>query len=169
MRSTSRLKRPLEMPDWVSRQLLFRSPFVVIAARGHAAIRKAGVKAGGKLPLSLFCELPFALRSIDGSMSGLIDDALRKVGTARRVVLTLPHFHAIALAVAEGRLVATVPSQFADAVAKDLGLSLYRLPIEVHVPEIRMYWHRRHDQNPAHRWLRNQIATAMKPYQTADI
>src|SRR5581483_1970138 len=163
------LERPIDMPDWVSRQLLFRSPFVLIAARRHPAIRKAGIKAGGTLPLSLFCELPFALRSIDGSMSGLVDDALQKAGASRRVVLTLPHFHAIALAVAEGRLVATVPSQFADAVAKDLGLSIYRLPIEVVVPEIKMYWHRRHDQNPAHRWLRSQIAVAVKPFQIRDI
>jgi DNA-binding transcriptional LysR family regulator len=159
------LERPLDMPDWVSRQLLFRSPFVVIAARGHAAIRKAGVKPGAKLPLRLFCELPHALRSIDGSMSGMTDEALHKAGTARRVVLALPHFHAIALAVAQGRLIATVPVQFAESVAKDLGLALYRPPVDIPVPEIRMYWHRRHDQNPAHRWLRDQIMSAVKPFQ----
>ncbi len=163
------LERPIDMPDWVSRQLLFRSPFVVIAARGHVAIRKAGIKAGGKLPLPLFCSLPFALRSIDGSMSGMVDDALREAGAARRVVLTLPQFQAIALAVAEGRLLATVPVQFAQAVAKDLGLSVYKLPIDVPVPEVRLYWHRRHDQNPAHRWLRNEIMTAVKPFQIKGI
>ena len=29
------------------------------------------------------------------------------------------------------------------------------------VPEIRMYWHGRHDDEPPHRWLRNQILEAV--------
>lgn len=163
------LERPLNMPDWVSRALLFTSPFVVIAARGHAAIRKAGIKPGGKLPLALFGSLPQALRSIDGTMSGSIDDALRKAGASRRVVLALPHFHAIALAVAEGRLIAAVPAQFARLVAKDMALSVYKLPFPVPVPEISLYWHRRNDRNPAHRWLRDEILLAVKPFQAVDV
>jgi DNA-binding transcriptional LysR family regulator len=159
------LERPLAMPEWVSRELLFHSPFVVIAARGHAAIRAAKVKPGAKLPLKLFCGLPHALRSIDGSLSGAVDETLRKAGAARHVALALPHFHAIALAVAEGRLIATVPVQFAKAVAKDLGLSIYKPPVAVPVPEISLYWHKRNDANPAHRWMRGQIVAAVKPFQ----
>jgi DNA-binding transcriptional LysR family regulator len=162
------LERPLDMPDWVSRQLLFHSPFVVIAARGHKAIRKAGVKAGERLPLDVFCALPHALRSVDGSMSGMIDTALQKAGAARQVTLTLPHFQGIALAVARGHLIAAVPLQFAQTVAKTAGLSIYQPPIDVPVPEIRLYWHKRHDRNPAHRWLREQIVNAMKPFRTEE-
>ncbi len=151
------LERPLEMPEWISRQLLFRSPFAVIVARAHPDLKRARVKAGAELPLELFCALPHAIRSIDGSMSGIVDDALAKAGAARRVMLALPSFQGIARAVARGRLIASVPVQFATAVAEDLGLAVYRPPIEVPVPEINLYWHRRHDQNPAHRWLREQI------------
>jgi len=90
---------------------------------------------------------------------------LRKAGAARRVVLALPHFQAIALAVAEGSLIATVPVQFAKAVAGDLGLSIYRPPIAIPVPEISLYWHKRNDANPAHRWMRGQVMAAIKPFQ----
>ena len=159
------LEHPLDMPDWVSQQLMFRAPFAVIAARDHPEIRAAGIKAGAKLPVSLFCRLPHALRSIDGGMSGAVDAALQEQGVARRVVLTLPHFHAIALAVGRGRLIATVPVQFARAVAKDLGLAIYRPPFAVPVPDISLYWHRRNDQNPAHRWMRGQVMTAIKPFR----
>jgi DNA-binding transcriptional LysR family regulator len=162
------LERPLDMPDWVSRQLLFRSPFVVIAARGHKAIRKAGVKPGDRLPLAVFCALPHALRSIDGSMTGMVDAALQKAGAARRVALALPHFQGIALAVARGHLIAAVPLQFAQAVAKTAGLEIYRPPIDVPVPAVRLYWHKRHDRNPAHRWLRERILDAVKPFQTQE-
>ena len=45
------------------------------------------------------------------------------------VVPTLPHFHAVALAVAESTLVAALPAHFARAVAPRLGLEIYRLPV----------------------------------------
>lgn len=154
------LERPLEMPDWVSRQLLFRSPFKIIAARRHKAIRAARLRDGSKLPLELFCSLPHAIRSIDGSMGGLVDDPLRKVGASRRVVLALPHFHGVVLAVAQGHLIAAVPSQLAHAVAKDLDLAVFAPPVDVPVPDVQLYWHKRHDRHPAHRWLRSEVLSA---------
>jgi DNA-binding transcriptional LysR family regulator len=162
------LERPLEMPEWISRKLLFRSPFAIIAARDHKDIRKAGVKPGTPLPLPLFCALPHAIRSIDGSMTGMVDDALRKVGAERWVKLALPNFQGIARAVSRGRLIAAVPIQFATAVAKDLGVAVYKPPVEVPAPEIRMYWHKRHDHNPAHRWLRDQIVAATVAFRTKE-
>jgi DNA-binding transcriptional LysR family regulator len=159
------LERPLEMPDWVSRHLLFGSPFAIIAARRHPALKS--VRPGAQLPLDRFCALPHAIRSIDGSMAGMIDDALRKAGAERRVMLALPNFQGIAQAVARGRLIAAVPVQFATAVAKDLDLAIYAPPVEVPVPEISMYWHKRHDQNPAHRWLRGQIVDATAGFRIA--
>jgi DNA-binding transcriptional LysR family regulator len=154
------LERPLEMPDWISRRLLFHSPFAVIAARSHKELRKARIAPGTAIPLDLYCSLPHAIRSIDGGMSGMVDEALRKAGGKRRVALALPNFQGIGRAVSLGRLIAAVPVQFANAVAKDLGLSIYQSPVDVQVPEVRMYWHKRHDRDPAHCWLRDQVVAA---------
>lgn len=100
------LERPLTVSDWVSSTPLFHSPFAIIAARDNAAIRRTGIADGGPLPMDLFCELPHVLRSIDGSMSGSTDEALSKIGRTRRVSLALPHFQAVALAVASGNYLA---------------------------------------------------------------
>lgn len=154
------LERPLHLPDWVASDRLFLSPFVVIAARDHPAIAAAGVAEGEALPLDLFCALPQAIRSIDGGMSGAVDDALARIGRSRSVVLALPHFQAVALAVARGRLIAAIPAQFARAVAADLGLRVHAPPVDVETPDIRLYWSRRHRRNPAHAWLREQILAA---------
>lgn len=155
------LEGPLApLPEWISRQVLFRSPFTIIAACGHAALAAAGIREGSVIPLDLFCELPQALRSSDGSTTGFVSDALARIGRKRRVVLTLPHFYAIGRAVARGDLIAAVPIQFARACAEELRLALYAAPIEIPEPDICMFWHRRHDQDPAHRWLREQIALA---------
>lgn len=162
------LERPLDVPEWVSSALLFRSPFVMIAAAGNTALRAAGIAAGATVPLELFCGLRHAIRSIDGSMSGFTDDALAAVGRSRRIVLGLPHFQAVALAVKSSELIATVPKQFAEAVAGELGLAIYAPPLDIPVPEIRMYWHARHDDEPPHQWLRNQVLAAVNALGFAD-
>jgi DNA-binding transcriptional LysR family regulator len=149
------LEGPLDLPDWVSRRRLFISPFMIVAARGNPAL--SGIKPGAKLPLDLFCKLPHAIRSIDGSLSGFTDQALAAAGRSRRVVLAMPHFQGVAAAVALGDLIAAVPVQFAEAAADGFGLEIYKPPVEIAVPEINMYWHQRHDRNPAHQWLREQI------------
>ncbi|HYM32871.1 MAG TPA: LysR family transcriptional regulator [Candidatus Cybelea sp.] len=158
------LERPLDLPEWISRQLLFRSPFVIIAAKNNPAIAAARVKEGEAIPLDLFCTLPHGLRSIDGSTSGFMADALAAVGRRRRVVLTLAQFYALALAVSKGSLLAAMPTEFAHAYAGELGLAIYQPPFEVPVPEINLYWHRRHDQDPAHRWLREQIVAGVREF-----
>lgn len=153
------LDAPSEIPDWIARLPLFASPFTVIAARGMPAL--AGVPEHAPMPLDLFCALPHALRSVNGSLNGFTDAALARVGRARRVMLALPHFHAVALAVARGRLIAAVPRQYANAMAAELGLACYAPPVPIPVPEISLYWHRRRDHDPAHRWLREQVAQAV--------
>lgn len=159
------LERPLEMPEWVSSTLLFRSPFAVIASAGNARLAALGLGRGDVIPLEAFCALPHAIRSIDGSMSGFTDEALRGQGRQRNVVLALPHFQGIALAVAASELIASVPRQFAEAAAGGLNLCVYRPPIAIPVPEIKMYWHSRHDDVRQHRWFRTQIVELIRQLQ----
>jgi DNA-binding transcriptional LysR family regulator len=151
------LERPLEVSDSVSSAALFHSPFVIIAASDNAAISLAGIVQGECLPMELFCELPHVLRSIDGSMSGSTDQALAGIGLKRRVSLALPHFQAVALAVAQGNHLAAVPRQFARWAARSLPIVIYEPPLSIPVPEVRMYWHARRDDEPPHRWIREQI------------
>ncbi len=150
------LDRPFQLPAWVSSALPFPSPFVVIAARGHREIGRHATAMRAPLPIELFCALPHALRATDGSMSG-VDEALTKAGHKRKVVVALPHFQAVCMAVAKGRLIAVVPQQFAEIAADELSLCIYQPPIEIAVPEIRMYWHSRYDDSAPHRWLREKV------------
>jgi DNA-binding transcriptional LysR family regulator len=101
--------------------------------------------------------MPQAIRSIDGSLNGFVDSALAGIGRRRRVVLALPHFHGIALSVAASGLIAAVPKQVADILPIDLGLAIYQAPVAMPEPDVRMYWHSRHDDDPGHRWIRAEI------------
>jgi len=156
------LEAPIDLPrESISRMSLFRSDFTVVARADHPRLLAQGVSAGDAMPIELFCELPHVLRTIDGDMTGYTDTALAKRGRSRRVVLALPHFYAVILAVARGSLIAVVPQRFAGIFAPSLSVNLYRVPIEVPAPEIQMYWHSRHDKSPAHRWLREQIVAVL--------
>jgi len=152
------LEPSISMPEWVASDHALMSPFLVIAARGHPAL--ATVPPGDRFPLDLYCALPHAIRSVDGTMSGVIDEGLERIDRSRRVVLALPNFQGVATTVAEGELIAAIPEQFARAYADRLGLALYALPMPTAVPEIRMYWRRRNSGNPVHAWLRSMVREA---------
>jgi DNA-binding transcriptional LysR family regulator len=151
-----------EAQENVSSRVLFTSPFVLVARRGHTRLAAAQVAEGGPLPIDLYCEIPHALRSVDGAMSGVVDAALEATGRKRRVALALPHFQAVALAVSQSDYLAAMPSQFAQAVRREMPVALYQLPFDVPIPEIKMLWHARHDAEASHRWLREQIAETVE-------
>src|SRR5690606_14884534 len=133
------LLRELDLPDWISSVQLFRAPFALIASADNPAI--AGLAPGQVFPLDLFCQLPHAMHSFDGSMTGLVDEAMEQLGRTRSVTLALPHFQAVGLAVAGGRHIAAVPVQFAQPVRTEMNLVLFEPPFAVAVPNIRLYWH----------------------------
>lgn len=140
------------VPEWVESERLYGSELLGAAARGHPGL--AGVAPGAVIPIEVYAGLRHAIVAGDGSARGTVDAALEAVGLRRRVVLTLPHFHAVALAAADSGIVASLPQHFARAVAPRLGLALYRLPVPAPAVEIRMYWHGRSAVDPASLWLR---------------
>jgi DNA-binding transcriptional LysR family regulator len=154
------LERPLEMPDWVSTIRLFGSPFVMIASAANPVLDD--LEEGVIMPLERFASLPQIIRSVDGTMSGMVDEALAAQGLRRNVTLALPHFQGVALAVANSAHIAAVPSQFASAVKAGLGLRTFLPPVDVPVPDINLYWHSRHDKDLPHSWMRGQIIDAVE-------
>ncbi len=150
------VERPLDLPEPIESTVLFVSPFVVIARHDHPHL--AGHAPGDPIPIELYLALPHVIRSIDGSMAGMVDEALAASGHQRTVRLALPHFQSVAEAVAATDAVAAVPRQFAEARAERMGLSLFAMPVAVPAPEVRLYWHGRRTQDPAHRWLRDTVS-----------
>ncbi len=146
------------VPDWVLRQTLFRSHLVGAAARGHPAL--ASVAPGTEVPAEVLVRLRHGIVAGDGATRGTLDAALEARGMSRQVVLTLPHFHAMALAAADGELFVALPRHFAAAVAPRLGLALYRLPVPEPSVDVTMYWHARLAEDPASQWLRAKVHEA---------
>jgi DNA-binding transcriptional LysR family regulator len=147
-----------EFPEWIDHQSVFRSAFVTIARKGHPRLKRARVRAGGTIPVDLFCDLGHVLFSPEGRLKAMGDAALAAVGRQRRVVMTLPVFSGVARAVAQSDNIALVPQQLAEDMAPRLGLATYQPPIAIAPADICMIWHRRATGSPAHRWLRGLTA-----------
>lgn len=151
------LEQPTDVPTWISRALLFPSPFKIIASPNNAMILEAGIASGDVLPLDLFCALPHALRSVDGSMTGMTDAALARIGRSRRVALAVPHFDAVLQAVARSNMIAAAPVQLIEDTSWPTPLAVFEPPINIPTPNMQLYWHSRLDRAPAHVWFRTRL------------
>jgi len=117
-------------------------------------------RTGVAAPISLadYVRLPHVLTSLREGERGVVDDALAKLGLARTVVLTTPRFLSVPFLVARAPVVVTMPSRTARFFAAQLGLSLSPPPVELQEIAVSLLWHGSYDQDPAHAWLRQQVA-----------
>lgn len=153
--------RAMDPPEWILRQRLFRSHMLCAARRGHPALALAGISPGDAIPAQLYCSIPHVMMSMDGGRRGSIDPLLEERGHARRVVATVPNFHAVALTVAATDLIGTLPIRFARQAAAFIDLDFYMLPFDLPPSDVHLYWHRRNDRDPAQAWLRARVTEVL--------
>ena len=119
-------------------------------------------KTGIAPPISLedFVRLPHVLTSLrpGRSVRGIVDEALEKHGLRRTVVLTTPRFLTVPSLVARAPVIVTMQARLARLFAAEFGLSLSPLPVELDRVTVSLIWHASYDHDPAHAWLRDQVA-----------
>lgn len=93
-----------------------------------------------------------------------LDAHLLKQGIERRFRVQVPGFAGLPSFILGTPLLATVPGLLRQHLMR--GLAHTKVPVLC--PEMPMYmiWHLRHQQDPAHRWLRSQIEDLAKPLAT---
>ncbi|MCC5988851.1 MAG: LysR family transcriptional regulator [Pararhodobacter sp.] len=152
-----------DFPAWVDSAPLFRAEFVTIARAGHPAL--AGIERDCCLPLDLFCALDHVLCSPEGRFSGMGDAALARLGRSRRVAVSVPFFEAVLSIVAGSDMIALVPQDLAQPHMARGEITCRPLPFPMTPPELCMIWHRRLTRDPAHRWMRAQVAEILRTDQ----
>lgn len=137
-------------PPGLHRRALFTERYVLVGRAGHPRLKR-------RPTLAQFCTLDHVMVSPDGGgFYGVTDEALARAGMQRRVVLSVPHFLFVSAVVAGTDLVAMLPARL---VRGSPGLQVVEPPVEVPGYEMSMLWHERVHRDPAHRWLRELIAT----------
>ena len=141
------------MPDDVHVRPLIEETFVCVMRADHPALQR-------RLTVRRFVALNHLLVSPRGGQRGFVDETLAAAGLRRRVSRTVASFTAAPFLLRESDLVLTAPRRLAIAVADDLGLALVAPPLQLAGFTLALAWHRRHEDDPAHAWLRAQVEAA---------
>lgn len=97
----------------------------------------------------------------------MLEDALRRQGVDRRVLLELPGFLGLGAIVSSTDLVATVPRTIGETLAAAGGIRVLPCPLKVPTFMVSQYWHARYHHEPGVRWLRAACHALLAPPATA--
>ena len=133
---------------------LLEDPFVLVMRRGHPASRRT-------LTAAAIAALPHLESSSTRVDTSFLDRWLAEHGLARRVALRAPYISAAPILV-QSDLVVILSRRIAEDVVRNHPLQLRKLPFDSVPVRTTMLWHRRLDRHPAHRWLRDIIASVTR-------
>jgi DNA-binding transcriptional LysR family regulator len=152
---------PLTMGDRIRHKSLLNEPFVVIARHDHPAIKD-------KLDLNTY----LAQRHIQVSSRrygpSLVDVELSRQGLRRQVFLRSQHNHAACMVVSKTDMLLTLPGRHAELLntgfeKTNLKYRVYPCPLPAPRLEAHLYWHESAENDPANRWLREEIEKVLAP------
>jgi DNA-binding transcriptional LysR family regulator len=134
---------------------LAKDRMVCVMRRGHPA-------ATGRLTMRAFLSLRH-LRIVHstGDMR-FVEEALLKKGLQRKVVATTPHWLAASYHIERSDLVTALSESMVRRLDTDGRFAVRPLPIGGNVFSWRLYWHRRYDARPAHRWIRTMFESVAR-------
>jgi len=134
---------------------LYACEYVCAMRREHA------LAALPALSLDAYCAAEHLRVSFAGRPRGFVDEALASLERSRRVVLTVSQFATAARVVHDSDLLSVLPRSFVAASGLADGLVVRTVPFALPRIEVGMLWHRRHERDPAQRWLRETIEDAV--------
>lgn len=132
-------------------QAFYAQDFICLVSPAHP------LAGGAALTLKAYREAAH-VEVLSGKSHGLLTEALKAQRIERRVLLQLPGFLGLATVVAQTDLLATVPREIGETLARSGALKLLRCPFKVPSFTVKQYWHQRMHHDAAHRWLRGVCA-----------
>ena len=91
-----------------------------------------------------------------------VEEALLKRGLRRRVMATTPHWLAASYLIERSDLVAALSASMVHRLNSDGRFAVRPLPVGGAEFSWRLYWHRRYDARPAHRWIRTMFESVAR-------
>jgi len=137
---------PLNTDPQVRHVKLMQDRYVCALRQGHPL-------ADSKLTLDSYLGMTHIHISSRRNGLGYVDLALGKMGVQRKVALRSQHYLMASQVLQQTDMVMTVPERF----ARRHQLRYQALPVDVPALETHLYWHESTDQDPANRWMREQI------------
>ncbi|MES2258212.1 MAG: LysR family transcriptional regulator [Pseudomonadota bacterium] len=128
---------------------------VVVARKGHPAVE-------GRISLAAYLDQDHILASSRRLGPGLEDHELSRLGFQRRVKLRCQHYWTACQVVSTSDMLLTMPESYAGTTNALLGNQVVPFPVDIPAQDIFLYWHASADNDPANRWLREQVIAAFQ-------
>jgi len=123
----------------------------------ECAVRKDHPTVKSRLTLEQYLRLPHLFVSTR-QRSGVVDEALARMGRSRRISVSVPHFLVAPYIIVESDVIMTVNSRIARTYARTMPIRVFPPPLKLPDFPISMVWHPRSDKDAAHEWLRARLA-----------
>jgi len=137
---------PLNTDPQVRHVKLLEDRYVCAMRRGHPLAKE-------RLSLEEYLSLSHIHISSRRSGLGMVDLALGKMGQQRKIALRSQHYMMATQVIQQTDMAVTVPERF----ARRHDLHQAPLPVDIPTLETHIYWHESTDQDPANRWMREQM------------
>ena len=140
----------LKQTRGIRQRMLIVDGFSVLARNDHPRLK-------GRLTLKRYLSETHVLVAPQGNPQGLVDAVLARRGEKRRVAVQVASFLSAPFLLLGADHLLTCPSSLAAATAEPLGLEVFKPPIDLPSTKLFLYWHERMHNDPAHRWLRDEM------------
>jgi DNA-binding transcriptional LysR family regulator len=147
---------PMTMSDRIRHKWLLNDPFVVMARQGHPAITD-------KLDLDTYLAQRHIQVSSRRHGPSLIDVELSRRGFRRQVFLRSQHNLTACMVASKTDMLLTLPERHAQLLNRVLMNQVHPFPLQAPRLEAHLYWHESAENDPANRWLREEIEKVLAP------
>ncbi|HYD63188.1 MAG TPA: LysR family transcriptional regulator [Noviherbaspirillum sp.] len=145
----------LPLPNDIMHTRIYQDSTVVVVRKGHPHIY-------GKLDIDTYLKQDHILASSRRRGPGLEDFELSRFGLERRIRLRCQHYFAACRVVSQSDMVLTMPGRYARIANEQFGNQILPFPLEVPAFDVFLYWHANVDNDPANRWLREQVIESIR-------
>jgi len=147
------------VPDDVLSRELYRDTLICIADKHNTRLKN------GRMVLKAYLESPHVTVAPNRDSGIQLDEILDSMGIRRRIVAAVPHYLSVPALIRGTDLVAHTRRRLLSVFRTTSDLVVFPVPLPMPVPELEFIqiWHRRHDGDPGHRWLRDLVSEAVGP------
>lgn len=142
-------------PSRLASKLLFQENLVCLCRNGHpigSMIESAS--------LADILSFPHLVVSSAGDGKAAFDSMLERIGERRETMISVTNFTMVPHILNDSDLIGIFTQRIADYIAGEFDLKTVPVPIEVEPLSHFLVWHRRFDNDPRHKWIREQLAIA---------
>lgn len=136
--------------EFLRSEKLFTDDFVVVMSKDNA-------HAGATISFDELCDMGYIETRFGGVITGISEQLWRQQPKQPRTCGWLPNFQLTLDTVGQTDMTAILPSLLVTLHGERSNVRSLPVPFEMPILEERLYWHRRNDTDPGHRWMGRQL------------